>query len=177
MVSYVLTNFTQPIFFISFPRCLEIGTFTGYNACSIALAIPEDGEVIACDVSDKFLNVGKPFWPEECVKKIKVKLAPAVDTLDKLIADGEAGKFDFAFIDADKVNYDNYYEKSLVLLKKGGIIAVDNALWYERVAGNEAEFDTDTKAIHELNVKMGKDERVDVTFLTVGDGTFLAKKK
>ena len=158
-------------------RCLEIGTFTGYNACSIALALPEDGEVIACDINDQFINVGKPFWSEECAKKIKVKLAPAVETLDKLIADGEGGKFDFAFVDADKGNYGNYYEKSLVLLKKGGIIAIDNAIWNGKVAGNEAEFDEDTQAIHELNKKMKNDERVDISFLSVGDGTFLCRKK
>jgi len=158
-------------------RCLEIGTFTGYNACSIALALPEDGEVIACDINDTFLSIGKPFWPEECAKKIKVKLAPAVETLDKLIADGESGKFDFAFIDADKGNYDNYYEKSLVLLKKGGIIAVDNAIWSGKVTGNEAEFDEDTKTIHNLNKKIKDDQRVEISLLTVGDGTFLCKKK
>ena len=143
----------------------------------MALALPEDGEVIACDINDQFINVGKPFWSEECAKKIKVKLAPAVETLDKLIADGEAGKFDFAFVDADKGNYGNYYEKSLVLLKKGGIIAIDNAIWNGKVAGNEAEFDEATKAIHELNKKMKNDERVDISFLSVGDGTFLCRKK
>ena len=157
--------------------CLEIGTFTGYNACSIALALPEDGEVIACDISDTFLNIGKPFWPEKCANKIKVKLAPAVETLDKLIAGGESGTFDFAFIDADKCNYDNYYERSLVLLKKGGIIAVDNAMWSGKVAGNEAEFDEDTKTIHNLNKKIKNDERVEISLLSVGDGTFLCRKK
>ena len=106
-----------------------------------------------------------------------MKLAPAVETLDNLIADGDAGKFDFAFVDADKANYENYYEKSLVLLKKGGIIAVDNAIWGGRVAGNEAEFDDATKAIHDLNKKIKNDERVEVSLLSVGDGTFLCRKK
>ena len=133
--------------------------------------------MIACDISDHFINIGKPFWPEECAKKIKVKLAPAVETLDKLIADGEAGKFDFSFIDADKSNYGKYYEKSLVLLKPGGIIAVDNALWSGKVVGNEEEFDEDTKAIFDLNKKIKNDERVEISFLTVSDGTFLCKKK
>eukprot|EP00795_Rhopilema_esculentum_P008548 gene8548-14549_t len=157
--------------------CLEIGTFTGYNACSVALTIPDDGEVIALDINETFINHGKEFWPEECAKKIKVKFGPAVESLDKMIAEGEAGTFDFVFIDADKPNYDNYYEKGLVLLKKGGIIAVDNALWNGKVTGNPAEFEEETKALDTLNKKIKADERVEVSFLTVGDGTYLACKK
>lgn len=159
------------------PRCIEIGTFTGYNACSIAYALPEDGEVIACDVEEKYVNTGKPFWDAECLKKIKVKIAPATETLDNLIKEGQTGQFDFAFIDADKPNYDAYYEKSLVLLKQGGIIAVDNCLWSGKVTQDEAGFDESTKALNNLNKKIKQDERVDVSLLQVGDGTFLCRKK
>lgn len=104
-------------------------------------------------------------------------MAPAAETLDKLIADGEAGKFDFAFIDADKANYDKYYEKSLVLLKRGGFVVIDNALWGGKVTKNEKEFDEDTKAIHQLNMKMKDDERVEISLLQLGDGTFIGRKK
>lgn len=143
----------------------------------MALALPDDGEIIACDISDKFINIGRPLWPAECAKKIKVKLAPALDTLDQLIAEGQTETFDFAFVDADKANYDNYYERALLLLRKGGLIVIDNALWYGRVAQNEAEFDDETKVIHQLNCKMKSDERIDASFLEVGDGTYIGRKK
>ena len=158
-------------------RCIEIGTFTGYNACSVALALPDDGDVIACDISEDFINIGKPFWSDECAKKIKVELGPAVQTLDRLIEDGKEGTFDFVFIDADKPNYGRYYERALVLLKTGGIIAIDNTLWSERVLGDPSDFDENTKAIYELNRKIKNDSRVEISMLRLGDGTTVCRKK
>ena len=157
-------------------RTIEVGTFTGYSALVVAEALPADGEVIACDVSDEWTSIGRPFWERAGVAdKIDLRLRPAVETLDALIAAGGAGTFDFAFIDADKANYDAYYERCLALLRQGGVIGIDNVLWGGRVA-NDAIDDEDTQAIRALNAKVRDDARVDVAMLPVGDGLTLARK-
>ena len=158
-------------------RTLEVGTFTGYSALVVAEALPADGQVIACDVSDEWTAIGKPFWERAGVAgKIDLRLRSAVETLDSLIADGESGNFDFAFIDADKPNYDAYYERCLVLLRHRGVIGIDNVLWGGRVA-DENSADEDTQAIRALNAKVNADSRVDATTLPIGDGLTLAVKR
>ena len=157
-------------------RAIEIGTFTGYSALSVALALPADGRLLACDISDEYTRVGQPFWEQAGVAgKIELVLAPALQTLDARLAAGEAEAYDFAFIDADKTNYDAYYERCLQLIRAGGLIAFDNTLWNGAVA-HPAE-SADTKALQALNNKLHRDERVDVSLLTVGDGLTLARKR
>jgi len=157
-------------------RTIEIGVFTGYSALTVALALPADGHVLACDVSDEYTRVGRPFWHEAGVdQRIELVLAPARDTLDARLARGEAGRYDFAFIDADKTGYDAYYERCLQLLRPGGLIAVDNVLWSGAVA--RPATDADTRALQALNDKLVRDERVDVAMLPVGDGVTLARKR
>ena len=158
-------------------RCIEIGTFTGYSALSVALALPPDGKLIACDVSEEFTAVGRKFWERAGVAgKIDLRIAPAIDTVNALLAGGEAGRFDFAFIDADKVSYDGYYEGCLKLLRPGGLIAVDNVLWGGSVA-DPARNDPDTRAIKRLNAKIRKDERVTMCLVPISDGVTLALKR
>ena len=158
-------------------RTLEVGTFTGYSALVVAEALPDDGQLIACDVSEEWTAIGRPFWERAGVAhKIDLRLKPAVDTLDELIDAGEAGSFDFAFIDADKANYDAYYERCLILLRRGGVIGIDNVLWGGRVADERAQ-DEDTRAIRALNLKVNADERVDAAMLPIGDGLTLAVKR
>lgn len=157
-------------------RTIEVGTFTGYSALSVALALPEDGHVLACDISDEYTRVGQPFWVQAGVAhKIELVLAPAAQTLDARLAAGEAGTYDFAFIDADKSNYDAYYERSLALVRRGGLIALDNMLWGGAVA--RPARDADTAALQALNAKLQADARVDHSLLTVGDGLALALKR
>ena len=156
-------------------KTLEVGVFTGYSALSVALALPAGGRVVACDISEEYTSIGSPYWAEMGVAgKIDLRLGPATETLDKLI-ETEAGTFDFAFIDADKSNYDHYYERSLKLLRQGGLIAVDNVLWHGKVLqGSEA--DEDTRAIQALNRKLHADTRIHLTMLPIGDGLTLARK-
>ncbi|KAG5831778.1 hypothetical protein ANANG_G00307380 [Anguilla anguilla] len=156
---------------------IEIGMYTGYNALSMALALPQDGRVVACEINENYTNMGKPFFQEAGVdQKIDIRLQPALKTLDDLLAAGEAETFDFVFIDADKQNYENYYEKSLQLVSKGGIIAIDNVLWGGRVIA-PAEDDLATQTIDRLNKKLHKDDRIDLSLLAVADGLTLAFKR
>ena len=158
-------------------RTIEVGTFTGYSALVVAAALPADGQVVACDVSEEWTTLGQRFWRQAGVAaKIDLRLRPAVETLDALIANGEAGAFDFAFIDADKANYDTYYERCLTLLRPGGLVAIDNALWGGRVADAQAN-DEATAAIRALNEKVHGDARVDAALLPLGDGLSLALKR
>jgi O-methyltransferase len=153
-------------------RCLEIGTYTGYSALAVALALPQDGRLICCDISAEWTNVGKPFWEKAGVaKKIDLRIGPALDTLKKL-----KGPFDFVFIDADKPNYANYYDACLPLVRRGGIIAVDNTLWSGWVA-DKGRKDADTMALREFNAKLHRDERVALSMLPLGDGVTLALKR
>lgn len=158
-------------------KTLDIGTFTGYSALVVALALPENGKVIACDVDKNATEVAKKFWQKaNAANKIDLRLAPAIDTLKDLIAKGEGDTFDFAFIDADKDNYSNYYELSLQLLRRGGLIAVDNVLWSGRVADPNNN-DKTTVAIRKLNELIHQDNRVMMSMLPIGDGLTLAMKR
>ena len=157
-------------------QCLEIGVFTGYSSLSIALALPMDGHIVACDVSEKWTAIARKYWKEAGVaRKIKLHIAPALETLDNLIAGGQGGVFDFVFIDADKINYLNYYERALVLARKGGLIAVDNTLWGGQVVDTSSQSE-DTRAIRSLNEKLRSDPRVQISLLPIGDGLTLALK-
>ena len=157
-------------------RAIEIGVFTGYSALTVALALPDDGYLLACDISDEYTRVGLPFWAEAGVaQKIDLRLAPALATLDAQLAEGHAASFDFAFIDADKTGYDGYYERCLKLLRTGGLIAVDNVLWSGAVA--RAADNDDTRALQALNDKLHRDKRVDLSMLPIGDGLTLARKR
>jgi predicted O-methyltransferase YrrM len=158
-------------------KTLEVGVFTGYSSLWVALGLPDDGRIVACDVSEEYTAVARRYWKEAGVdRKIDLRLHPALETLDDLLANNEAGTFDFAFIDADKANYENYYERALKLLRVGGLIAVDNTIWSGRVA-DPNESDADTVAIRQLNEKLYRDERVALSMLTVGDGLTLAMKR
>lgn len=155
---------------------LEIGVFTGYSALSVALALPEDGRILACDVSEEYTSVGRPYWKRAGVAhKIDLRLAPALQTLDVELAAGASGRYDFAFIDADKTGYANYYERCLQLLRQGGLIAIDNVLWSGAVA--QPARDDDTRALQALNQRLHHDERIDLSMLPVGDGLTLARKR
>jgi predicted O-methyltransferase YrrM len=144
---------------------------------SVALALPPDGRIIACDVSEEYTAVGRKFWEKAGVAgKIDLRIAPAIQTLDALLAAGEAGCFDFAFIDADKSNYDAYYETCLKLMRAGGVITLDNMLWGGEVADPDVH-DEDTDALRALNAKIRDDRRVDACLLTVGDGVMVARKR
>ena len=157
-------------------RTIEIGVFTGYSALSVALALPADGKVIACDVSEEWTAMARKYWEKAGVgQKIDLRLAPALETLDKLVASGGEGSYDFAFIDADKGNYLAYYERCLRLVRPGGLIAVDNTLWSGRVA-DPAVTEGDTVAIRAFNDALHADERIALCLLPVGDGLTLALK-
>ncbi|SVB57045.1 uncharacterized protein METZ01_LOCUS209899, partial [marine metagenome] len=158
-------------------KVIEVGTFTGYSALVVAGALPADGKLVACDVSEEYTSVGHPHWNKAGLAlKIDLRLGPAVETLDVMIAAGESGQYDMAFIDADKENYGLYYESCLALLRPGGLILVDNVLWGGRVA-DPAEQDESTQAIRALTKKMHADERIDFSMLPVGDGLSLAVKR
>jgi caffeoyl-CoA O-methyltransferase len=157
-------------------NALEVGVFMGYSSSWVALALPADGKVVACDVSEEYATIARKTWREAGVEqKIDLRLAPALETLDSLIAGGHAGSFDFAFIDADKRNYLNYYERALTLVRPGGLIAVDNVLWDGTVI-DPTEHDPDTEAIRAFNRKLHADDRIALTLVTIGDGLTLACK-
>lgn len=159
---------------MSAKRTIEIGTFTGYSALAVALALPKDGKVVACDISEEWTSVGKKKWAQAGVDdKIDLRIAPALETLEGLVAEGQEGAFDFAFIDADKANYLDYYKTCLKLVRKGGVIAIDNVLWSGSVINDDIN-DVDTLAIRELNEFLAKDKRVALSMVPVGDGLTLA---
>jgi predicted O-methyltransferase YrrM len=158
-------------------KYLEIGVFTGYSSLAVALALPEDGRIVACDVSEEFTAIARRYWAEAGVaNKIDLRLAPALETLDSLIADGWSNTFDFAFIDADKANYAAYYERALTLMRPGGLIGFDNTLWAGAVADPTFQ-DSDTIALRRLNETLHTDERVTISMLPIGDGLTLALKR
>jgi caffeoyl-CoA O-methyltransferase len=159
-------------------RTLEVGTFTGYSALVVALALPADGKVIACDVSEEWTSIGRRYWQRAGVaEKIDLHIAPGKETLAKLVADGgNLNSFDFAFIDADKTNYGAYYDFIIQLVRPGGIIAIDNVLWGGAVA-DESNQEPDTVAIREISKRIHNDARVDVTLIPIGDGLILARKR
>jgi len=153
-------------------RCIEVGTFTGYSALSVALALPRDGKIVCCDVSEEWTAIARRYWKKAGVAaKIDLRIAPALDTLAKL-----RGRYDFAFIDADKPNYTKYYERCLELLRKGGVVAVDNTLWGGSVIDSSDRSES-TVALREFNKRVAKDRRVDIALVPVGDGLTLAVKR
>jgi predicted O-methyltransferase YrrM len=155
---------------------LEVGTFTGYSALAVALALPPNGKVVACDVSEEWTSIGRKHWEKAGVAgKIDLRLGPAIETLKKLAAEGREGKFDFAFLDAEKTEYDDYYELTLPLLRKGGLVTLDNMLRGGSVADAKAQ-DRGTRAIRALNRKIAGDSRVEAVLLPVGDGLTVARK-
>jgi predicted O-methyltransferase YrrM len=158
-------------------RTIEVGVYTGYSSLSVALALPDDGRIIACDVNEEWTSIARRYWQAAGVEhKIDLRLRPALETLDSLIATGQGSRFDFMFIDADKTNYAHYYERALVLVRPGGLIAIDNVLWSGKVL-DESVKDEDTKALRAFNEKLHRDDRVWLTMLAVRDGLTLACKK
>lgn len=157
-------------------KAIEVGTFTGYSALCVAEVLPESGKLIACDVSESWTKMAKEYWAKAgLAEKIDLHLRPAVETLDELIERGEKDSFDFGFIDADKDNYDAYYERCLQLLRPGGVIGIDNVLWGGRTADPSVS-DADTTALRNLNAKIREDTRVESTMLPIGDGLTLVRK-
>lgn len=157
-------------------KTLEVGVFTGYSALVVALALPADGRVIACDVSEEYTAIARRYWEAAGVAdKIDLRIGPAIDTLDQLLADGQANTFDFAFIDADKSSYANYYERSLQLVRPGGLIAIDNVLWSGRVADPQVQ-DNRTESIRAFNTKLHEDDRITLSLVPIADGLTLALK-
>jgi len=158
-------------------RCIEVGVFTGYSSLAVALALPDDGRIIACDVSEEWTAIARRHWEKAGVaKKIDLRLGRATATLDQLLAEGGEGRYDFAFIDADKTSYRDYFERCLRLLRANGLIAIDNTLWSGDVA-DPSNTKPDTVALRELNDALHRDERVDIALLPLGDGVTLARKR
>ena len=158
-------------------RCLEIGVFTGYSSLCVAMALPDDGTILALDVSDEWTSIARRYWKKAGVEhKIDLRLGKALSTLDTLLSLREFGRYDFAFIDADKTNYLAYYERCLELVRRGGLIAIDNTLWSGRVA-DPSNTEADTVALRAFNEALHRDERIDLALLPVGDGVTLARKR
>jgi caffeoyl-CoA O-methyltransferase len=158
-------------------RCIEVGTFTGYSSTAVALALPEDGQIICCDVSEEWTSLARKYWAEAGVTgKVDLRIAPAAETLDQLLAGGQESTYDFAFVDADKAGYDAYYERLLRLVRPGGLIVFDNTLWGGDVLDTDPS-DEDTRALQELNAKLAHDERITLCLLPVADGVTLARRR
>ena len=158
-------------------RTIEVGVFTGYSTLAVACALPEDGRIVACDVSEEWTAVARRYWHEAGVDhKVDLHLAPAAETLQAQLDAGKTEAFDFAFIDADKHRYDRYYEQCLDLLRPGGLVALDNVLWGGRVADPQAA-DADTAALQALNMKLRQDPRIDLSMVPIADGLTLARKR
>jgi caffeoyl-CoA O-methyltransferase len=158
-------------------RCLEVGVFTGYSSLALALALPDDGSIVACDVSERWTAVARRYWAAGGVEhKIDLRLAPALETLEGLLTEGQSGSFDFAFLDADKENYLRYYELALRLVRPGGLIVADNTLWSGRVADSDNREIT-TLALREFNARLHGDERIELSLVPIGDGLTLARKR
>ena len=158
-------------------KVLEVGVFTGYSSLSVALALPDDGKLIACDVNESWTSIARRYWEQAKVDhKIDLRLAPAVETLAGLVATGEGSTFDMVFIDADKENYAAYYESSLALLRQGGLMLIDNVLWHGRVV-DAADNEPSVIAIRQLNAMVRDDDRVDISLVPIGDGITLARKR
>ena len=161
---------------INAKRTIDIGVFTGYSSLVVALALPDDGLVTACDTNEDWTNIAQEHWKMAKIDhKVDLCIAPATQTLDTLISEGFEGFYDFSFIDADKINYQEYFEKSLALVRKGGIIAIDNVLWGGRVL-DSSDSEPATRAIQKFNKKLYKDHRVEITMIPIGDGLTLARK-
>ncbi len=158
-------------------RCIEVGTFTGYSSTAVALALPEDGQIVCCDVSEEWTSLARKYWAEAGVSgKVDLRIAPATETLDQLVAGGQEATYDFAFVDADKAGYDAYYERLLRLIRPGGLIVFDNMLWGGDVLDTDPS-DEDTKALQALNAKLARDERITLCLLPVADGVTLARRR
>lgn len=158
-------------------RVIEVGTFTGYSALSMARALPEDGRLVACDISEEYTSIARRYWAEAGVAhRIDLRLGPAVETLDALLAEGAEGSFDAAFIDADKENYEAYYERCLRMLRPGGLIMVDNVLWGGKVI-DPTDDRSSTRAIRAFNEARSKDPRVDLVIVPIRDGLALLVKR
>lgn len=156
--------------------CIEVGTFTGYSALAVALALPDDGKLVACDISEEYTKIGIPFWERAGVAdKIDLRIAPATETLDAMIAAGETGAYDFAFIDADKPGYPDYFDRCLTLMRIGGVIAVDNIFMGGGVADPDADSDN-VVAMRNFNALIKDDNRVELSLIPIGDGLTLARK-
>ncbi len=158
-------------------NCIEVGVFTGYSTLATALALPADGKIVACDINEQWTSIARQYWQRAGVaEKIDLHLAPAIETLQRLLEEGRTGSFDFAFIDADKTGYDSYYELCLQLLRPGGLILFDNTLWSGKVVEENSQ-DEDVKAIRALNAKLHRDERIDLCLLPLSDGVTMVRKQ
>jgi predicted O-methyltransferase YrrM len=158
-------------------RCIEVGVFTGYSSLVTALALPDDGRIVACDVSEAWTSIARRYWRAAGVEhKIELRLGPALQTLDSMLEGGESGRYDMAFIDADKGNNQAYYERCLKLLRPGGLVLIDNTLWSGRVADAEDDGE-DTVALRHFNECLHRDERIDLSLVPIGDGLTLARKR
>ena len=158
-------------------RCIELGTFTGYSSLAVALALPADGQIVCCDLSEEWTSVARRYWSEAGVAdRVELRLGPALETLDELIAGGASGTFDFAFIDASKAEYPDYHERILRLLRQGGLAVYDNVLWEGGVI-DDSMTDADTVGVRRLNDRLVADERVSISMIPVADGLTLVQKR